>query len=498
MDLLRSRRERYIDKPGAAWNTPGVLFFPDVATFDHALRARAQDLDAMAEIAPFHGWMYNRERFEDLSVLVAPPYDVISPEDQEALYQASPHNVIRLILGKKKTGDSDWDNRYTRSAETLKRWVRSDVLVRSASPSMYVTSMSYDPGDGSGMKTRWGLITLVRIEDEGSTVILPHERTFSAHRDDRLRLMRATDTQTCQVFALYEDPKNTVMKPFEEALEQEPDLAFDQQDGSSHRLWVVSDPSVFSRAAEAIKPLNLFIADGHHRYETARNYRNLMRARYGHRPSNRSFEFVAMYLCDMTDPGLTVLPSHRLIRHLGDEPETAFPEDLAQWFEKSPLPMPLSEAGSRANEIRGLIEEAGRETMAFGLFRHGHEDGFIFRLRKGAEADMGDDLHDSLRKLDVLILSRFAFQRSLGFSREQLDNETRFVYDSDMKRALTSIAKGEFSMGFFINPTKIAHVREVASNQLVMPRKSTYFYPKVLTGLVFNRMDPNEHIAIPT
>ncbi len=441
--------------------------------------------------------MYNPEKFHKPSTLMAPPYDVISPEEQEALYQASPYNVIRLILGKKKTGDSDWDNRYTRTADTLKRWVGSDVLVRSATPAMYVTSMSYDPGDGSGPKTRWGLIALVRIEDEGSEVILPHERTFSAHKDDRLKLMRATDAQLSQIFALYEDPKNKVMRCFQEVVELRPDLAFDCADGSAHRLWIVRDRNVFSGAAAAVKSMNLFIADGHHRYETARNYRNIMRARYGHRPSNRSFEFAAMYLSNMTDPGLTVLPAHRLICFLGDEPETVFPQGVDRWFEISTIPWPLSEAPARTAEIRNLIEEAGRTTTAFGCFRHGDEEGLLFRLRPGAESEMGDDLHSSLRKLDVLVLSRLVFQRSLGYSQAELDNDKRFLYESDMRRALASIARGDCNMGFILNPTKIDHVREVASNQLVMPRKSTYFYPKVLTGLVFNRMDPNEHIQVP-
>lgn len=452
----------------------------------------------MAEIAPFRGWMYNLDRFDEPSTLMAPPYDVISPEEQDALYQASPYNVIRLILGKKKTGDSDWDNRYTRSADTLKRWVGSNVLVHTATPAMYVTSMTYNPGDGSGDKTRWGLIALVRIEDEGSEVILPHERTFSAHKDDRLKLMRATGAQLSQVFALYEDPKNRVMDCFQEALALSPDLAFESGDGFAHSLWIVRDRRAFSEAAAAIKAMNLFIADGHHRYETARNYRNIMRARYGHRPSDRSFEFTVMYLSNMTDPGLTVLPAHRLIRLLGDEPETAFPRGLDRWFETSAMPWPLSEAHARTSEIRNMIEEAGRTTVAFGCFRHGNEEGLLFRLRPGAEREMGDDLHASLRKLDVLVLSRLVFQRSLGYSQAELDNDKRFLYESDMRRALTSIDRGDCSMGFILNPTKISHVREVASNQLVMPRKSTYFYPKVLTGLVFNRMDPNEHIPIPS
>ncbi len=451
----------------------------------------------MTETAPFHGWMYNLDRLGDPASLVAPPYDVISPEAQDALYESSPYNVIRLILGKKKTGDSDWDNRYTRTAETWKRWIENDVLVRSAAPAMYVTSMTYDPGDGSGPKTRWGVIALVRIEDEDSSMILPHERTFSAHKDDRLRLMRATSAQFSQIFALYEDPRNEVLQCFREALGPPPDVAFDLADGTSHRMWVVRDQTVFSKTAAAMQDKTLLIADGHHRYETARNYRNLMRARHGHRSSNRSYEFTMMYLSSMADPGLTVLPAHRLIRRFGDEPKTDFPEGLDRWFEVSTLPWPLSKAPAHESEIRERIEKAGRDTVAMGHFHHERDKGLLLRLRPGAEQEMGEDLHPCLRKLDVLVLSRLVFQRSLGYSVEWLDNEDRFLYESDMRRALQSVAAGDCDMGFLLNPTRIDHVREVAANRLVMPRKSTYFFPKVLSGLVFNRMDPHERIHTP-
>lgn len=452
----------------------------------------------MADIVPFRGWMYNLNRIgEPASRLVAPPYDVISQEEQAALYDASSYNVIRLILGKKKTGDSDWDNRYTRAADTLKRWCGTDVLFRSPTPSMVVTSQSFDPGDGTGPKTRWGLIAGVRIEDEDSPVILPHERTFSAHKDDRLRLMRSTAAQFSQVFALYEDPDGAVFEGFREALDSPPELEFEAQDGTGHQMWVIRDRSVLAGAAAAMEGKTLLIADGHHRYETARNYRNLMRARYGMRPSDRSFEFVMMYLSNMADPGLSVLPAHRLIRLLGDEPETMFPQGAERWFDLSPLPWHLSDAPSRAAQLRAHLETAGKETAAMAFYRHGCEEGTLLRLRPGAERDMGDELHSALRKLDVLILSRLVFQRSLGYSLEALDDERRFFYESDMEKALSSVSRGEMQMGFFLNPTKIHQVREVASNRLVMPRKSTYFYPKVISGLVFNRMDPHEHIRFP-
>jgi hypothetical protein len=222
-----------------------------------------------------------------------------------------------------------------------------------------------------------------------------------------------------------------------------------------------------------------------------------MRARFGMRPSDRSFEFTAMYLSNMADPGLTVLPSHRLVRGPEEGPAPSLPEGVKQWFDVTPLPWALHEARTRTQDLRQLLAEAGRDTVVFAYYGHESEKGSLLRLRPGMAREMGEDLHPSLRKLDVLVLSRFVFQKSLGFRREELDNEKQFHYESDMEKALSMVAEGETDMAFLLNPTRIEHVREVAANRLIMPRKSTYFYPKVLTGLVFTRMDPHEHIQRP-
>ena len=430
-------------------------------------------------------------------MLLAPPYDVITEEEQEAYYQADPYNVIRLILGKKKTGDSDWDNRYTRSADYLRRWESDDVLVCAEYPSMYITAMTYDPGDGSGKRVRWGLIVLVRIEEDGSGVILPHERTFSAHRDDRLKLIRACNTQLSQIFGLYEDSGNRIFNYFKKIIHIPPMISFDFNDGSTHNMWVVEDESIFRKVAEVLVDKSIFIADGHHRYETSRNYRNIMRARHGTRPENRSYEYVMMYLTNMNDVGLTILPSHRLIKRYPGFRIDPFLEKLNRWFEITVLPFSHSDGRPQCRDLNPLIEEKGHTTSAIGFHLHGHEKCYLFSLKPGVRDEMGDDLHTSLKKLDVLVLSRLIFQKSLGFSKEDLDNDEIFHYHSDMAKAISLVDAKDFLMAFFLNPTRIDHVKEVASNALIMPRKSTYFYPKILTGLVFNKIDPHEIIQVP-
>ncbi len=451
----------------------------------------------MAVIAPFKGLTYNLERLDDISNLIAPPYDVISEEEQEGYYETDPYNVIRLILGKKKIGDTDWDNRYTRSADVYKRWESEEILIRTDTPSMYVTSLAYDPGDGRGPRVRWGLIVLVRIEDEDSGIILPHERTFSAHRDDRLKLMRACGAQLSQVFGLYEDQENSVFGALRKAIEAPPGISCDFSDGTSHQLWVVQDRSIFRKVADAMYDKSIIIADGHHRYETSRSFRNMMRARYGWRPPNRAYEFVMMYLTNMNDVGMAILPSHRLIKKCEPFQLDPFLDSLKQWFEIAALSSSKSDPASQSLELKSMLEEKGRSTSAIGFHCHGNNNCYLFSLKEGVRDAMGEDLHPSLKELDVLVLSRFIFQKSLGFSKEELDNEEIFHYQSDMVEALSLVDSGNYQMAFLLNPTKMEHVKEVTGNALIMPRKSTYFYPKVLTGLVFNKIDPYEIIEVP-
>ena len=451
----------------------------------------------MAIIAPFKGLTYNFNKTQDLFRLVTPPYDVISPAEQDRYYHADPHNVIRLILGKKKTGDSDWDNVYTRAADYFQRWQSDGSLIRSREPSLYITAMTYDPGNGDPERVRWGIIALIRIEDQTSGVILPHERTFSAHKDDRLRLYRACNAQFSQIFGLYEDPENTILNGCREALPNTPQMDFTLEDGTRHRLWTLDRSALFSKVSEAMANKSIFIADGHHRYETSRNYRDMMRARYGQRPANRSYEFVMMYLSNMSDEGLTILPSHRLLKKVPGFQGGAFIEKVRQWFDIREFPLTDRSISEECADLKLRLQEEGESRTAFGFYPHGSDRWHLLSLKPGARGEMGDNLHPSLKQLDVLVLSRFIFQKSLGFSRKDLDDEEIFQYQSGTSAAVSEVESGEYQMVFLLNPTKIEHVKEVAGNSLIMPRKSTYFYPKVLTGLVFNKIDPYETIETP-
>ena len=451
----------------------------------------------MAIIAPFKGFTYNYYARQDFEAIVAPPYDVISGEEQEAYYRKDPYNVIRLILAKKKIGDSDWDNRYTRAADCFKRWESSGILLPSDRPSIYLTSLTYDPGNGDPLRTRWGIIVLVRIEDEDAGVILPHERTFSAHRDDRLKLMRACSAQLSQIFGLYEDPDNAIMDAAKKVIDFPPEIAFDFEDHTSHRMWVIQNPRVFKKIADVMRNKSVFIADGHHRYETARNYRNMMRARHGHKPRDRSYEYVMMYLSNMSDKGLTILPSHRLIKEVPGLEPAALLEKAGLWFDIISFPFKGNDISKECADLKQRLKEAGRQNSAIGLYHTKSDQCYLLALKPGARDQLGDDLHASLKKLDVLVLSRFILQKGIGLTKQDLDNDEIIHYQSSMGTAVSQVRSGDYQMAFLLNPTKIDHVQEIAKNSLVMPRKSTYFYPKILTGLVFNKINPNEIIQVP-
>ena len=449
----------------------------------------------MVLFAPFRGITYNLKRFKDISKLVAPPYDVITEEDQDYYYQASPYNVIRLILGKKKIGDTDWDNVYTRAAELFKRWQEEMILVRAEHPALYVTCITYR--NNNTTKDRWGIIGLVRIEEKGSKEIIPHERTFSAYKEDRLRLMKACKAQFSQIFGLYSDPERAIADRLKEKINlRTPVFDFEFRDGTRHRLWIIENDSyLFKELSQLFREKRIIIADGHHRYETSRNFRDIMRLRFGKQSPNRSYEFVMMYLSNMDDEGLTILPAHRLIKEVAGFDQERFLQDASRFFEIRMIP--LSMENDLISKIKEHLSRLGTENTAFAFFSSNSLGVYILSLRPGSREQMGDDLHPALKRLDVLVLSRLVFQRILGFSREDMDNNRIFHYTTDMNKSISMVRRGDYQMAFLLNPTRIEHIKDVTNNSLIMPRKSTYFYPKILTGLVFNRIDPHEIIPIP-
>jgi uncharacterized protein (DUF1015 family) len=305
--------------------------------------------------------------------------------------------------------------------------------------------------------------------------------------------MRTCNAQFSQIFSLFEDPDGDVLHAFQEVSRTAPHFSFPFNDGTGHEMWIVQEPEILEKAARVMEGKRIFIADGHHRYETSRSYRNIMRARHGSRPHNRSYEYVMMYLTSMDDPGLTILPSHRLIKRCPDFDLDTFMGKIKNWFDITIIP-----SGNQDGSLKKRLEEQGRTTSAVGFHHQGMSEDYLLALKPGVRDRLGDDLAPPLRELDVLVLSRFLLQAGLGFTRADLDNEEIFHYQSNIFRAIDAVDAGDYQMAFLLNHTKIGQVKEVAGSGLIMPRKSTYFYPKILTGLVFNKIVPNETIEFPT
>ncbi|MBN1904309.1 MAG: DUF1015 domain-containing protein [Deltaproteobacteria bacterium] len=449
----------------------------------------------MAIIVPFRGLTYNFKKITNLSQIITPPYDIISEKEQDSYYNTHPNNIIRLELGKKMAGDNDSDNRYTRAANYLKEWETDDILTRAKQDTLYLTSHSYDPGDGSGTKVRWGFMSLIKIEEEGSGVILPHEKTFSAHKDDRLKLLKACSTQLSQVFGLYDDAGSGILDTLRKFTKATPDVSFTFTDGTGHKMWCITDPEAISKVKGFMAKKPIFIADGHHRYETSRNFRNYMRGKHGAGPE-KSYEYVMMYLTDMGEDGLTILPSHRLIKMDRSFDPALFLEKAEPCFNIEKLKTDRSNELEFAIGLKNALAQNGLKTPSFIFYSKKEQNFYLMGLKNGVADELLNDLHPSLKKLDVIILSRLILEKVMEFTKADMDNDSLFHYDSNIASTISSVDSGEYDIAFLINPTKIGQVQEIASASQVMPRKSTYFYPKVLTGMVLNKIDPDDRICI--
>ncbi len=442
----------------------------------------------MATVLPFNGILYNQKKIGDLSAVVTPPYDVISPEEQIRFYERHPNNVIRLDLGKKTTDDHEKDNVNTRAAGYFYDWISQGVLVQDTEPSLYLTTLDFQLS--GRMMIRYGMIALVGLEPFEKRIVLPHEKTFSKVKSERLDLMKACHANFSQIFSLYSDREGILDLLKEAALQSKPvfDILDDRQD--RHRMWRITNPAVQAKVTGLMKDKRLFIADGHHRYETALNYRTWRSENdpefTAHHPAN----FVMMYLCSMEDPGLIVLPAHRMLIDVEVEKIKTLPDRLAQYFEITRIPFADNQKKKALDSLLAMLEKHESKN-AIGTYSKGSDAFLHMVLKKGVmEATFGNQLPESLRQLDVTVLTRLILMEILGFNGSHLDNEKLITYSSNVEKTIESVAKGESDVCFILNPTRIEQVKRIAEEGQIMPRKTTYFFPKALTGQVFNRLNP--------
>jgi uncharacterized protein (DUF1015 family) len=417
----------------------------------------------MAEIQPLRALHYDLEKTGGLQDVVAPPYDVIDAEQRAALEARSPYNVVRIDLPR-----ADGDP-YAHAASLLDSWIEQRVVVRDEQPAIWALEQDYTGPDGRA-RTRRGFLARVRVEDYGAGRIRPHERTHPGPREDRLRLTRATKANLSPIFSLFSDSAGAARGALERATAQQatPWAVTTDDDGTVNRIWQITDQSAIDGAVEAAADSELLIADGHHRYETARGYADEIGGEGPHR-------YVLMCLVALEDPGLTVFPTHRLVKGLRPDQHEGLANAIRRDFEIEQLDDPAQLGPQASDQIRiGYIDAHFRRP-------------FMLTLKDPSIADAAlPDRAEPYRRLDTAVLEALILKGALGKTDGDIDHLDGLGYARDHDQALHLVETAEYDAAFFMAPTPIDRVREVAAAGESMPPKSTYFYPKVPTGLLFN------------
>ncbi len=443
----------------------------------------------MTVVRPFVGTRYNAKHVGDLREVYAPPYDVISPAMQEALHSRHPNNCVRLILGRHESDDDAQSNRHTRAAATFARWREEGVMVDDAAPSFYIYTQTFDL-PGRGRVTRTGFFGAVELVELGPGGIMAHEHTFEGPKADRFALMQATNANLSAVFSLYTDEAGTTTRLFAERMAAEPpwDTAT-TDDGVDHALWVVNDAAFISAVREVLADQPIYIADGHHRCETALRYAAFCRGEKSADAAPTPTDHVLMYLVNTEDTGLEILPTHRVLhRDLATDVEE-FKNDIGEFFDVTSAGIDWSQGKKAAEKIQRALAKAGEKRTAFAVLLPGGET-MLLTLRDGADLDamIEEPMPTESKSLDVTILhSHLINRRWVGNPEYELDEE-ECRYVRDIAEAMDLLAAGKHCVAFLMNAPTMAQMRAVSTLGERMPHKSTYFYPKVGAGVVARDM----------
>src|SRR5215211_4190213 len=416
----------------------------------------------MADVQPLRTLRYEPTAVGSLEEVIAPPYDVIDAAERAQLLQRSPFNVVEIDLPQVNGGDP-----YAHARDTLSEWRRQGVVVREDEPALWALQQDYTAPDGM-QRTRRGFFARVRVEDYGAGRIRPHERTHPGPKEDRLRLTRATRANLSPIFSLFPDPDDAAGEALERATAAQPFSTANDAEGTRNSLWRMAEPELIAELQGAVADAELLIADGHHRYETARIYADEVGGEGEHR-------YVLMFLCSLSDPGLTVFPTHRLLSNL-KQPE---------------VQERLAEALKRDFDIERIaadeLEPEPSERIQFGYMDSHFRQPFRLTLKKQSIADQAlPGMPEPFRRLDTAVLEALVLKGPLGLTDDDIDHMRGLGYARSLEEARAGVESGDWDAVFFMRATPVEQVREVAEAGEAMPPKSTYFYPKVPTGLVFN------------
>jgi uncharacterized protein (DUF1015 family) len=422
----------------------------------------------MADVQPLRTLRYDLASVGSLNNVAAPPYDVIDAPMRAELAGRSPFNVVEIDLPEANGGDP-----YQHAQETLEEWTHQGVLVREREPALWVLTQDYTGPDGHAY-TRHGFFARVRVEDYGPGRIRAHERTQPGPKEDRLRLTRATRANLSPIFSLFSDAGGEAWKALEPVTADEPYDTVTDADGTVNRLWRVSEPGTIERIQQTLADRELLIADGHHRYETARVYAQEIGGEGEH-------SYVLMFLCALEDSGLTIFPTHRLLKQgTTQEQQMAIREVLLRDFEVEQIP---------ADQLEPPAGDGGG-AVQFGYMDSFHKQGYRLTLKDQATADAAlAGRSDGYRRLDTAILEALVLKGALGMTEDDVAAKRGLDYSKSFEDALDAVQSGRVDAAFFMRATPVGQVQEVAAAGESMPPKSTYFFPKIPTGLVFNPLE---------
>jgi uncharacterized protein (DUF1015 family) len=435
------------------------------------------------ELRPFRGIVYNPAHVDNLFALLAPPYDVISPRERELYYQQHEHNVVRLIYGKDAAGDNARDNRYTRAAHYLQTWLQRGILLRDPQPAMYLCSEEYRLPDGS-QRERQGIIALCRLEPYERGIVRPHEETSLVPKRMLFDLRSTVEANLSQVFALYSDDTGELQEILTAQRQQPARFGFRDQDQMLHRVWAISEPSPLNKIRQLMAASWALIADGHHRYETGLEYQRTRRQANPHASDEAWFNFVMMYLTEVHDPGLTILPTHRVLQGLPPALVPQIPTCLADACELEALPFHTpAEREAQRQRLQHEMRRRGASSQVFGLYTGGETLWLLTYRGSLATPPATSVCDDNASALDVSLLHDLLLAQVLGIEVR----EDAIAFTQDDREALDLVADQGYQVAFLLNPTRVEQVVRHAMGGKRMPRKSTYFYPKLLTGIVMHK-----------
>jgi len=430
--------------------------------------------------------MYSRDEVNDHGgLLVAPPYDVLNEAEQKNCLDLHPHNILHIDYNTNLPDADDKWAWHARSAEILKKWLAEGVLTRLEKPAIFQIETTCANPDKEGHIVRHGFVCLMKLEEfSADSQVRPHEKTFSSHKEERLDLMKHTGANISQVFGFFPDENKEALDKMKAAtVDRSPDFDITDFRDFNHRVWVTEDENQIKGLVEVLKNRRVYIADGHHRYETALNYQAWLKQQ-GKAPDSAGYLMV--YLCPMSDPGLVIFPTHRLLSNIKFTPEEAL-NRLSRYFQIREMNF-TPETEPSVREV--FLAEMKQRENRLGLYLADQNTYYVLSLLKsaGQEPALAGEPAE-LAALDTIVLNNIVFKQALGLTENDFDNPDIISYVSSLPEALKMIDNREQEAAFILNPATVEDILKVTEKGLIMPRKSTFFYPKVTTGLVLNLID---------